>query len=228
MPSAVTGSTRVPQNHHQRPHSTTTEPRARHVDVPAPAQRISDVTIISNSNSPADPELISPTLLRRYLSADKVDSITKSTARAHNRLASLGRIRSRGSIHNAAHPRSAVVREPLPHRGETLPVQHAVPVSPSETGSHKRSDTSTLSNSSSETTLSDDKSDDTKSIDEQPLINPAWSAPASDPSPHFDDPDDTDPYVRANRLAPRTMHQTSSRLLRMTADERPFTRVRIS
>ncbi|KAK4575173.1 hypothetical protein LTR86_001025 [Recurvomyces mirabilis] len=224
MPSAVAGSTRVPQNHSHHPHSTTIPPRARHVDVPAPAQRTSDVTVFSNSSSSADQEPVSPTLLRRYLSADKVDSISKSTARAHNRLASLGRIRSRGSIHNAAHSPSAVAREPLPHRGETLPAQHAVPVSPSATGSHKPSDTSTLSNSSSETTLSDDKSDDTKSLDEQPLINPAWSPPLSDSPQHFDEQDDANPYVRANRLAPRMMHQTSSRLLRMTADERPFTR----
>ena len=105
-----------------------------------------------------------------------MDSLTKSKSRAHSRLASLGRIRSRGSIHNtaAAHQSRVAADAELPpslHQPQDETVSllakpthtglAAPPVSPSDAGSHhKASDTSTLSNSSSETTLSDDKSDD--------------------------------------------------------------------
>ncbi len=166
-----------------------------------------------------------------------MDSLTNSKSRAHSRLASLGRIRSRGSIHNTAHPRpanpAAASAVPLPlRRSETLPLRPAVvPVSPSDTSSYLRSDLSTRSKSSSDTTYSEDKSDDTKSIEERPL-NPTTRRPTQ----HFfgerthDDAEraDSDAYARAVQHTPRMMHQTSSRLLRMTEDERPFTRVRIT
>ncbi|TKA72949.1 hypothetical protein B0A55_07542 [Friedmanniomyces simplex] len=93
-----------------------------------------------------------------------------------------------------------------------------------------RSDLSTLSHSSSDTTLSDDKSDDTKSIEERPLkpASASWDSPkqlfSSERAREDDDQGDIDRFARAVQHRPRMMHQTSSRLLRMTTDERPFTR----
>jgi hypothetical protein len=154
-----------------------------------------------------------------------VDSQAHAKSRAHLRLASLGRLRPRGSIHASTHhhPAGTVQRHPS-QRGETL-----VPVSPSDASSQPRSNTSTLSNVSSETTLSDAKSDDLKSLDDRPAA--AWSPRAYSPaSPGYDTPDDADAdaYPPVTQHTPRMMHQTSSRLLRMTEDDRPFTRVRIA
>lgn len=170
-----------------------------------------------------------------------MDSLTKSKSRAHSRLASLGRIRSRGSIHNtaAAHQSRVAADAELPPslhqpQGETVsllakpthPGLAAPPVSPSDACSHhKASDTSTLSNSSSETTRSDDKSDDIKSLEEAEIPTSTRTHAFREPSQNFDDPADVDRYNRAVQHRPRMMHQTSSRLLRMTADDRPFTRV---
>ncbi|KAK3110664.1 hypothetical protein LTR53_007373 [Teratosphaeriaceae sp. CCFEE 6253] len=84
-----------------------------------------------------------------------------------------------------------------------------------------QSNASTLSSSSSETNLSDAKSDDTKSLEERPLKpgNTQW-----DQARNYDDGADIDRYTRAVQHRPRMMHQTSSRLLRMTVDDRPFSR----
>ncbi|KAI7020290.1 Developmental regulator [Hortaea werneckii] len=110
-----------------------------------------------------------------------------------------------------------------PPPGETLPARQA-PVSPSDVSSHKRSDGSAVSQTSSETSFSDSKSD-IKSFDDRPT--PLWdqqvdngdlpAVPASKDNSSFDRPPQ-------QRPSPRMMHQTSSRLLRMTEDDRPFTR----
>ncbi|KAI7207846.1 Developmental regulator [Hortaea werneckii] len=98
------------------------------------------------------------------------------------------------------------------------------PVSPSDVSSHKRSEGSAVSQTSSETSFSDSKSD-IKSFDDRPT--PLWdqqvdnselpAVPASKDNSSFDRPPQ-------QRPSPRMMHQTSSRLLRMTEDDRPFTR----
>ncbi|KAI7228464.1 Developmental regulator [Hortaea werneckii] len=110
-----------------------------------------------------------------------------------------------------------------PPPGETLPARQA-PVSPSDVSSHKRSEGSAVSQTSSETSFSDSKSD-IKSFDDRPT--PLWdqqvdnselpAVPASKDNSSFDRPPQ-------HRPSPRMMHQTSSRLLRMTEDDRPFTR----
>lgn len=143
------------------------------------------------------------------------DNLAATTAksRSHSRLASLGRIRSRGSIQQ---------REPLPA---------LAPVSSTDVGSrHKPSDTSTLSNSSSETTLSDDSKSDAKSIQERRPSRPSfWLASSNVPGDFARDRHtpsaDTENHHRSVQRNPRMMHQTSSKLLRMTEDDRPFTRV---
>ncbi|KAI7082604.1 Developmental regulator [Hortaea werneckii] len=122
------------------------------------------------------------------------------------------------------HPRPTVDITALPPPpGETLPARQA-PVSPSDVSSHKRSDGSAVSQTSSETSFSDSKSD-IKSFDDRPT--PLWdqqvdngdlpAVPASKDNSSFDRPPQ-------QRPSPRMMHQTSSRLLRMTEDDRPFTR----
>lgn len=113
--------------------------------------------------------------------------------------------------------------EHLSPRGETVPPR--VPVSPSEVSSqHKSSDVSTRSNSSSssssDTTLTDDAKLDIKILhDERP--------PATDTATWLDHEKDFDPdeYEALLSRSPRMMHQTSSKLLRLTEDDRPFTRV---
>ncbi|RMX78131.1 hypothetical protein D0869_09327 [Hortaea werneckii] len=94
----------------------------------------------------------------------------------------------------------------------------------SSANSHKRSEGSAVSQTSSETSFSDSKSD-IKSFDDRPT--PLWdqqvdnnelpAVPASKDNSSFDRPPQ-------QRPSPRMMHQTSSRLLRMTEDDRPFTR----
>lgn len=146
-----------------------------------------------------------------FLTADKVESKTKSAvsskSKAHSRLASFGRQRLRGIVSTSD----------APPQGETLP---RVPVSPSDASSHhKRSDASTRSNTSSETTLTDDAKSDIKCFDERPNI--VDTATWLDGENAYD----LDEYERLLKRSPRMMHQTSSKLLRMTDDERPFTRV---
>jgi hypothetical protein len=167
--------------------------------------------------------------------AVKVDSRPRTVAstvksRAHSRLASLGRIRSRGSVFQhspAERPSPAVPSSPA----ETLTTKH-LPVSPSLASSHKRSEASTLSNTSSETVLSDDAKSDIKSLDER-QTPPGFYAEQKNASCEYllKSSEDCDPEEQYRRLIhgrPRMMHQTSSRLLRMTEDERPFTRVCIT
>ncbi|KAI7562870.1 Developmental regulator, partial [Hortaea werneckii] len=157
---------------------------------------------------------------------------SKDTKVRHGRLASLGHaIRSRGNLQGSAqqqqqqqHQQPTVDITALPPPpGETLPARQA-PVSPSDVSSHKRSEGSAVSQTSSETSFSDSKSD-IKSFDDRPT--PLWdqqvdnselpAVPASKDNSSFDRPPQ-------QRPSPRMMHQTSSRLLRMTEDDRPFTR----
>ena len=143
----------------------------------------------------------------------KTKSAASTKSKAHSRLASFGRQRLRGIV--------SISSETPPPQGETLP---RVPVSPSDASSHhKRSDASTRSNTSSETALTDDAKSDVKSLDENPSPNvylpdaATWLDNETAP--------DLDEYERLLKRSPRMMHQTSSKLLRMTDDDRPFTRV---
>ena len=161
--------------------------------------------------------------------ADKVDPQLKSGAssaksvklRAHSRLASIGRLRSRGSTPQPP-------QRPQASQGETISAQ--VPVSPSDAGSqHKLSDTSASSKNSSATTLSDDAKSEEKPI-EDTLSRPSfWLAsgkvPGDAKKAQSDNLAVSEQYQRLTQHRPRMMHQTSSKLLRMTDDERPFTRV---
>lgn len=157
----------------------------------------------------------------------KVDSTPKTIAatvksRAHSRLASFGRIRSRGSQQSVERNTSAAELLPSP---ELPPLRHT----PSFTSSHKRSEPSTASYYSSETTLSDDKLHDEKSFDEPrpSFVRDAQRNPSAELRGRSEDStcDPTEQYRRLVESRPRMMHQTSSRLLRMTEDDRPFTRV---
>lgn len=207
-----------PQHHHHH-----------HLASPFPPRRASTLAYTSNYHDPLAPldahsarrrpqqQQQPPSAAARstsrlsILSADKVESQTKTVAssksKAHSRLASFGRQRLRGivSIGDA------------PAQGETLP---RVPVSPSDASSqHKRSDASTRSNTSSETTLTDDAKSDIKSLDERPsLVDAATWLDGENTYDLYE-------YERLLKRSPRMMHQTSSKLLRMTDDERPFTRV---
>ena len=158
----------------------------------------------------------------------KVDSKPKTVAatvksRAHSRLASFGRIRSRGGQQLAD-------QHPLATEPSTPPESYPVQPAPSLTGSHKRSEPSTASYHSSETTLSDDKFHDTKSFDEprqQPIARDSSRNTSVDRRGRSEDSacDTNEQYRRLIEGRSRMMHQTSSRLLRMTEDDRPFTRV---
>lgn len=214
--------------HLQHHHNQALSPQQHHLASPFPPRRASTLAYTSNYHDPLAPldahsarwrpqQQQPPNAAARsssrlsILSADKVESKTKTVAssksKAHSRLASFGRQRLRGivSIGDA------------PAQGETLP---RVPVSPSDASSqHKRSDASTRSNTSSETTLTDDAKSDIKSLDERPSLVDA--ATWLDGENTYD----LDEYERLLKRSPRMMHQTSSKLLRMTDDERPFTRV---
>ena len=152
----------------------------------------------------------------------KVDSQEKSAAwsiksRSHSRLPSFGRRRSRANFHSSA------VSKPPASPGETA--TPAAPVSPSDAGSPKRSDTSTLSFRSSQTALSDDAEVDYFLAKETPsLLLSADNFPikTAKSSSELADPERLQRPV-LGRVS--SMHQTSSKLLRMTDDERPFTRV---
>lgn len=158
----------------------------------------------------------------------KVDSKPKTVAatvksRAHSRLASFGRIRSRGGQQPAD-------LQPLATEPSTPPETYPVQPAPSLTGSHKRSEPSTASYHSSETTLSDEKFHDTKSFDEprqQPIARDISRNTSADRRERSEDSacDTNEQYRRLVEGRSRMMHQTSSRLLRMTEDDRPFTRV---
>lgn len=150
---------------------------------------------------------------------DKVDSrqqrVVPSSvkSKAHSRLASFGRQTLRGIVQtNDVQP-----------QGETL---QRVPVSPSDVGSqHKPSNASTRSNTSSETALTDDSKSDIKSFEDRPSREDA--APWAEPGRAEEERQyqDTEAYERILRRSPRMMHQTSSKLLKMTGDDQPYTRV---
>lgn len=181
-------------------------------------------------NPPAQTLDCEPCSCTALPTVDKVDSKQKTTAatvrsRAHSRLASFGRIRSRGAQQPADRIYTAV--EPLP----THPEPPAHRPTPSLASSHKRSEPSTASFYSSETTLSDEKYQDTKSFEEprQSLARSSQRNPSSERKKISED-STCDPAEQYNRLVEsraRMMHQTSSRLLRMTEDDRPYTRVSI-
>lgn len=218
-----TTTTTTAPHHGQDPRCATSLHHATcHPDVAAvAADNTSITTNQAVSSGPSTPSVPAPITHSRLASAPpavagKVDSQTVSSTpsvkslRNHSRLASFGRIRSRGSIQASLKQQPA-----LP--GETPPAP--VPVSPSDAGSHKRSDASQLSSDGSDTTVSDDcKADDPKpSFFRKPSL--AASQVSYDQS-RFDEN-----YSRLVAQQPRTMHQTSSKLLRMTEDDRPFTRV---
>ena len=153
---------------------------------------------------------------------DNLDSKTISSgssikSRSHLRLASFGRIRSRTSV-NQQQPQQA------PGKGETKPAK--VPISPLDAGSHKRSDTSTLSLSSSGTNSSETER---RTVKRQPSRPSFWLASSNVSGDFIKENGDGRDGEHLDRLVPpkpHMMHQTSSKLLRMTDDERPFTRVR--
>jgi hypothetical protein len=155
---------------------------------------------------------------------DKVDSKPKTIAaavksRAHSRLASFGRIRSYRA-HQPAE-RDTSVTEPL-HTTEPPPLRH--------TPSLTSSEPSTSSFYSSETTLSDEKYQDSKSFEESRQSFARDTKPTAFVTEQRGKSEDfacdpTEQYHRLIESRSRMMHQTSSRLLRMTEDDRPFTRV---
>ncbi|KAM0715572.1 hypothetical protein Q7P37_009070 [Cladosporium fusiforme] len=169
--------------------------------------------------------------------ADKVDSKPRTIAatvksRAHSRLASLGRIRPRGGQQPAERQHQQLPEQQQPYTPVTEPPRPAetypIEPTPSVSSSHKRSEPSTASYHSSETTLTDEKFHDPKSFDEQrPQYiprDPQRNASADRRGGSEDRIDPKEEYHRLLETRPRMMHQTSSRLLRMTEDDRPFTK----
>lgn len=145
------------------------------------------------------------------LATDKVDSKPRSgvlsvKSRAQSRLAALGRTRLRGLVPLGDYASS---------QGEAQPVR--APVSPSDGSSHyKASDVSSNSKSSSETSLTDGSKSPRDRFDGNPE---GWQ------EKEVDSYSDIEEYERVLQRSPRMMHQTSSKLLRMTEEDRPFTRV---
>ena len=194
-------------------------PSPQHHPPPSPLARSASPTFSARSEQ--RPRSALPTI-------DKVDSKPKSIAgtvksRAHSRLVSFGRIRPRGlqlpADRDTLDPEPLSPIEPVP----------ALP-RPSIAGSHKRSEPSTASYQSSETTLSDEKYYDTKSFEEsrqQPIARGTQRNSSAEQRSKLDEypVDPTEQYHRLVASRSRMMHQTSSRLLRMTEDDRPFTRV---
>lgn len=210
------------------PRAATRSPYAHaHPDVAArstahsPPDQSTATTAIDPLDCEHHPRTALPTI-------DKVDSKPKTIAaavksRAHSRLASFGRIRS----YRAQQPaeRNTSVTEPL-HVTEPPPLRHT----PSLTSSHKRSEPSTSSFYSSETTLSDEKYQDSKSFEESRQSFARDTKPTAFVTEQRGKSEDftcdpTEQYHRLIESRSRMMHQTSSRLLRMTEDDRPFTRV---
>lgn len=140
-----------------------------------------------------------------------VSSSVKS--KAHSRLASFGRQTLRGIVQT----------NDVKSQGETF---RRVPVSPSDVGSrHKPSNASTRSNTSSETALTDDSKSDIKSVEDRPSREAAAPWTERDRSADGQQYQATEAYERILRRSPRMMHQTSSKLLKMTGDDQPYTRV---
>lgn len=231
---------------HSNPRAATRFPHAQHR--PAPQSPPSDVAAIPQApalHHPTTPSFYSTTQPSEHRPraapspADKVDSKPRTIAatvksRAHSRLASLGRIRPRGGQQPAEpqHQQQQQQQYHLPVTEPPPPVEtYPVEPTPSLTGSHKRSEPSTASYHSSETTLTDEKFHDTKSFEESrqqyipkyPQRNKSTER-QRDSEDQICDP--TEEYHRLLETRPRMMHQTSSRLLRMTEDDRPFTKVK--
>lgn len=152
----------------------------------------------------------------------KVDSSPRSItstfkSRAHSRLASLGWNRPRASVHQSpsqqkeseqSQPRSvSQSREQSPHSPALSPASSDASI----VLSNGSSETSTLTNSSIETACSD-ASSNIKSGKEQAQQQC----------------DTTEEHAKLILDKAHMMHQTSSRLLRMTGDDRPFTKVCLS
>jgi hypothetical protein len=221
-PSSSRAATRLPHAHRSSPDVAAANP-SRPPSPPLhhspPPSRSASPTCTARREQ--RPRTALPTI-------DKVDSKPKSIAgtvksRAHSRLVSFGRIRPRG-LHLSSE-RDTLDPEPL------SPVEPLPPLPrPSFAGSHKRSEPSTASYHSSETTLSDEKYYDTKSFEEsrqQPIARGTQRNSAVEQRTKLDEypVDPTEQYHRLVASRSRMMHQTSSRLLRMTEDDRPFTRV---
>jgi hypothetical protein len=226
-PHSSRAATRRPHAQHPSPDVAAANPSLQHRPPPPPRHH-SPATPPARSASPTfsarreqRPRTALPTI-------DKVDSKPKSIAgtvksRAHSRLVSFGRIRPRGlqlpADRDTLDPEPLSPIEPVP----------ALP-RPSIAGSHKRSEPSTASYQSSETTLSDEKYHDTKSFEEsrqQPIARGTQRNSSVEQRGKLDEypVDPTEQYHRLVASRSRMMHQTSSRLLRMTEDDRPFTRV---
>jgi hypothetical protein len=127
------------------------------------------------------------------------------TSRAQSRLAAFGRSTLRGIAPLSDHF----------SQGEAYSAR--APVSPSDGSSHyKRSNPSSNSKSSSEASLTDD----TKSS-----FGQFGGPPEGWQEKELQSYEDIEEYEKILARSPRMMHQTSSKLLRMTADDRPFTRV---
>ncbi|KAK3722631.1 hypothetical protein LTR37_002201 [Vermiconidia calcicola] len=169
--TSAAGDTRIPYKH-----STATTPHREGPRSATSTLHAPDVARIEQGVNPSDQDRqYSATGESATTTLDSRPRTAASTvkARAHSRLASFGRLRSRRSLHQDLQQQPA-------SSGENKSTQ--VPVSPSDAGSHKRSDTSTLSNSSSKTTLSDDSKDDAKSIDERPSRPSFWLASITYPA----------------------------------------------
>ncbi|PPJ55722.1 hypothetical protein CBER1_08278 [Cercospora berteroae] len=158
-----------------------------------------------------------PTIDSTIAAVDKVDSRQQQPvpssvkSKAHSRLASFSR------------QRLLRIVQPIEVRpqGETLP---EVPVSPSDAGSQdRRSDASTRSNASSETALTDHSSTSIKAATDRPSRESVatWRERGQSEDSEYQD---TEAYERILRRSPRMMHQTSSKLLKMTGDDQPYTR----
>lgn len=237
MASSSTSRASIPYKQHSTAAALARRPAPRDATRASHAPDVAHKAAHTNSNTTSTPSTSTSAATTAvgagdfiavdFAAADKVDSpartaASKAKAGAHARLASLGRLRSRGSVPQQ-HP-----QRPQPasqSQGETTAL-----VSPSDAGSHpKLSDASTLSNGSSATSLSDDAKSEKKSIEEKPSRPSFWLAsgnlPGDSTKADNDDCVEEDQYQRL-ALRARMMHQTSSKLLRMTDDERPFTRVR--
>lgn len=239
-PSETTSS---PSSFHPNPRAATRFPHAQRQHIPPLPPPPSDVAAIPPPQAPAlhHPAATQPS---EYCpraapsAADKVDSKPRTIAatvksRAHSRLASLGRIRPRGGQQPAERQHQQLPEQQQPYTPVTEPPRPAetypIEPTPSVSSSHKRSEPSTASYHSSETTLTDEKFHDPKSFDEQrPQYiprDPQRNASADRRGGSEDRIDPKEEYHRLLETRPRMMHQTSSRLLRMTEDDRPFTKV---
>lgn len=158
--------------------------------------------------------------------AHKASLLRMSTvkSRAHSRLASLGRLRSSGSTPQQQQPQR---KKSTLQIGQS-PTQEPEASQQGNTG-RKGSQTSTLSNKTSEASLSGDSKSDSKSVLDPSSRSSFLLASSNlqrDQAKSTEGEGGQGNTPRLIKVKPRTMHQTSSKLLRMTEDDRPFTRVR--